>query len=563
MIDITSARTRRRLCGAVAAVLAVLALLVGAAPASAHATLVSSDPAEGEVVATVPDVVTFTFDEPVNLTADAVRVFDAAGDPVDSTAAARDTVVTADLPDSLDDGTYVVTWRAVSSDGHPISGSLTFSIGAPSETVVAPPVDTGPATTLRGDLSVVQAVQYVGLLLAAGLVVFGMWIGGAAVPSQARVRIRLVAGAAAGAGVLAAAAAVPLAGAYQQGLGLGGVASAAAFDLALVGDDVLVLVLMVVGLGVALLGVGHGARGTTAGGRPRLLATAGALVAVVAPALVGHTRAFEPVGLLVVTDVVHLAAGATWLGGLVGLAITLPLLAHREREVALVVSRFSSAAAAVLALLVATGSLMAWRVLGSWSGLVDTAYGRLLLVKIGIVLVVAALAGYNRFRLLPRAGAAVGHGERTATYSVVRRTVLAEAGLLVALLAVTGFLVNVSPRGDGPAAAATAPSRVVTGRLEELRALATLSPGTRGPNTLTLQLQDLAGEPLDGFAAPEVSVRSAASDVDLGRVPVVPTAAGTYAAEVVFPTSGTWEVQVSLRESEFANPVTTLSVEVR
>ncbi|WP_341926127.1 copper resistance protein CopC [Nocardioides psychrotolerans] len=560
MIDITDVRTRRRLCGAVAAVLAVLALLlVGAAPASAHATLVSSDPAEGEVVATVPDVVTFTFDEPVNLTADAVRVFDAAGDPVDSSAEARDTVVTADLPDELDDGTYVVTWRAVSSDGHPISGSLTFSIGAPSETVVAPPVDAAPSNDLRSDLSVVQAIQYVGLLLAAGLVVFGTWIGGAVIPAKARVRIRLVAGAAAGAAVLGAAGAVPLAGAYQQGLGLEGAVSAAAFDLSLVGDDLLVLVLVVVGLGLAVLGIGEVSRV----GRPRLLATTGAAVAVLAPALVGHTRAFEPVTLLVVTDVVHLAAGATWLGGLVGLAITLPLLAHREREAALVVSRFSSAAAAVLVLLVATGSLMAWRVLGSWAGLVDTTYGTLLLVKVGIALVVVALAAHNRFRLLPRARSAVGHRERTATYSVVRRTVLAEAGLLAVLLAVTGFLVNQSPRGDAAAAAAAAPSRVTTGSLEDFTVLATLSPGSRGPNTLSLQLQDLAGEPLDGFAAPEVSVRSAQADVDLGLVPVVPTAAGTYAAEVVFPTSGTWEVQVSLRESEFANPVTTLSVEVR
>ena len=555
MIHASSARTRRRLLGAVAAVLAVLALLVGAAPANAHATLVSTDPAEGAVVASVPDVVTFTFDEPVNLTADSVRVFDAAGDPVVSSAQARDTVVTADLPDHLDDGTYVVTWRAVSSDGHPISGSLTFSIGAPSASVVAPPVDAAPSTDLRGDLSVVQAILYIGLLLAAGLVVFGAWIGGSVIPARARVRIRLVAGASAGAAVLAAAGSVPLAGAYQQGLGLAGAASSAAFDIALVGDDLGVLLLLIVGLGLALLGTG----GVSAG-RPRVLATVGAAVAVVAPALIGHTRAFEPVALLVVTDSVHLAAGAIWLGGLVGLAITVPMLAHRGSEMALVITRFSSMAATVLVLLVATGSLMSWRILGSWAGLVDTTYGRLLLVKIAIVGLVVALAGFNRFRLLPRARSALGHGQRTAAFHVVRRTVLAEAGLLLVLLAVTGFLVNQSPRSDAAPAPAAASSQVTSGTLQEFKVLATLSPGARGPNTLSLQLQDLAGEPLDGFAAPEVSVRS--GEVDLGQVPLVPTAAGTYAAEVVFPTSGTWEVQVSLRESEFANPVTTLTIEV-
>ncbi len=561
MIHGSRVRTRRRLCGAVAAVLAVLAVLLGAGPASAHATLVSTDPAEGSVVATVPDVVTFTFDEPVNLTGDSVRVFDAAGDPVVSEAQARDTVVTADLPDRLDDGTYVVTWRAVSSDGHPISGSLTFSIGAPSETVVAPPVDAAPTSDLRGDLSVVQAIQYLGLLLAAGLVVFGTWIGGTLVPTRARVRIRLLAGASAGAAVLAAAASVPLNGAYQQGLGLAGTASAEAFDLALVGDDVLVLVLLVAGLALAAAGAGSGARTTLV--QRRVMVTVGAAVALLAPALVGHTRAFEPVALLVVTDVVHLAAGAVWLGGLVGLALTVPSLAHRGREMAVVVTRFSTAAATVLVLLVSTGSLMAWRILGSWAGLVDTAYGRLLLVKIGLVVTVVALAGFNRFRLLPRARGVLGHTGhtgRTATFHVLRRTVLAEAGLLAVLLAVTGFLVNQSPRGPGPEVPAVARSQVVAATLQDFQVLATLSPGTRGPNTLSLQVQDLLGEPLDGFAAPEVSVRS--GGVDLGRVPVVPTAAGTYEAEVVFPTSGTWEVQVSLRESELTNPVTTLTVEV-
>jgi copper transport protein len=101
---------------------------------------------------------------------------------------------------------------------------------------------------------------------------------------------------------------------------------------------------------------------------------------------------------------------------------------------------------------------------------------------------------------------------------------------------------------------------VSTGTLGELKVLATVSPGSRGRNTLMVQVQDLTGEPLDGYAAPELSVRS--SEVDLGQVVAVPIAAGTYAAEVVFPSAGTWEMQVSLRASEFDNPVTTVTVEI-
>ncbi len=548
--------TRRGARWLVVAFLVALALLAGAAPASAHASLLSTDPTEGEVLEQAPDVVTFTFDEAVDLTSDSVQVFDAQGEPVESSASTRDAVVTADLPGGLGDGTYVIAWRVVSADGHPISGSLTFSVGAPSETVVPPPVDE-TAASAKGDLGIANAAQYVGLLVAGGLVVFGCWlVGPAGVPTNARPRLRRFLWWSAALAVLAALVGVPLAGAYQQGVGLGGILSSEVLDLSLVGDDVLVLGLQVVGLAVALLATRH----AHLSDRRRLLATAAVAVAVLSPALVGHTRAYEPVWLLVATDVIHLGAGAVWLGGLVGLALTLPALAGREIEAAVVVSRFSTVAATALALLVATGSLLAWRILGSWSALVDTRYGTVLLFKIAVAVVVVALAGYNRFRLVPRVRSAVGHDDRRRAVLGVRDTVVVEGALLLALLAVTGLLVNQAPRDEEDTAAAAAPSRVASGTLDDVKVLATLSPGARGRNTLQVQVQDPTGEPVDGFATPEVSVRS--EDVDLGLVPLVPTAAGTYAADVVFPSAGTWEVQVSLRVSEFDNPVTTLTVDV-
>ena len=115
----------------------------------------------------------------VSLTDQGIRVFDAQGEPVSADATSADTVVTADLPDELDDGTYVVTYRVVSADGHPIAGSLTFSIGAPSETVVPPDVgDADPTRSMKAAVGIVQGLGYVGLLLAAGLVVFQCWMLG-------------------------------------------------------------------------------------------------------------------------------------------------------------------------------------------------------------------------------------------------------------------------------------------------------------------------------------------------------------------------------------------------
>ena len=145
-----------------------------------------------------------------------------------------------------------------------------------------------------------------------------------------------------------------------------------------VGDDLVVLGLITVGLVLGLLAP-----------RARDFATLGVALAIAAPSVIGHTRAYEPVPLLVVTDVLHLAAGSVWLGGLVGLALTLPSLAGRARDAAEVLARFSAVAAGVLGLLVVSGTLLGWRIIGSWSGLFGTTYGRLLLIKVGVVGLVA------------------------------------------------------------------------------------------------------------------------------------------------------------------------------
>ncbi|KAA1418691.1 copper resistance protein CopC [Nocardioides humilatus] len=539
---------------ALAAVLLAGALMgLAAAPASAHASLVSSDPAEGEVLAEAPEQVTLTFDEPVTVVDDGVKAYDAAGDPLDIDAAARDEVVTAELPGGLDDGTYVVVWRVVSSDGHPITGSVTFHIGAPSPSV-SPPHDLPQTddTTMRAVASAVQALSYITLLLAGGLTIFLSWTSrGVRLREEVRRRLVRLLRAASVVAVAVAAVAVPLSGAYQRGAGLGGLFEGASFDPTLVGDDITVLLLQAVGLGLAALLAGRPT--------PSLTGDIGAGLAVWSPALVGHTRAYEPASLLVLTDALHLSAGAVWLGGLVGLAVALPSLAGREGDGALLLSRFSTVAAGLLAVLAAAGTLLGWRILGSWSALVDTTYGRLLLVKVGLALVVLGIAAWNRYGLLPRVSDGA-HEARRRTTHLVGKVVLVEAALLVAILGVTGFLVEQPPRAEATTVPATTGAKVARVTVDDLQVLAVLDDIDGRRRGLTIQVQDLAGEPVDLHARPVVSVRN--TDVDLGSVPVAPTGTGTFRAVVTFPAPGEWEVQVSLKIDEFDNPVTALSVSV-
>src|SRR4051812_25671484 len=109
-----------------------LALLVWASPASAHASLESTSPASGAQLDEAPSEVRLTFSEPVEVSLGGVRVYDANSERVDTGSVhhpgGRGREVVEAVGD-LSDGSYVVTWRVVSDDGHPVHGAFTFQVG--------------------------------------------------------------------------------------------------------------------------------------------------------------------------------------------------------------------------------------------------------------------------------------------------------------------------------------------------------------------------------------------------------------------------------------------------
>ncbi len=531
-------------------------LLATASPAAAHAQLISTDPTEGALLQKAPDQVTLTFNEPVRLTAQEITVYDADGQTLSSEAVSSGTEVTIDLPDAeeLGRGTFVVGWFVLSGDGHPISGSLTFSVGERSDEVAEPPPPPTSSAAVTAVQGIVGGLLYLGLLVAAGLACFVALVlptsyDGDRVRRQVRRLTRL----AAGLGALAALLSIPIASVYARGAELSDVLSG--FDAALVFDELVSAAMLVVGLVVVAATI----RARPPTRRDRFVLLGGAALALAAPAVVGHTRSYQPVPLLIASDIVHVTAGAVWLGGLVGLVLALRALAGREELAATTLARFSTLAGGLLLAVAAAGTVLAWRILGSWSGFVDTGYGVLLLVKIGLALVVAGLGAWNRFRLLPQVRAAAGFAERERAADMVVRAVRVEAVVLVVVLAVTGFLVNRSPR---PAPVEVPPGRtgVQDARLADVEVFAVMSPRRAGPNTILVQLQDEAGEPVIPPRPPELELRS--GTIDLGTVPLENTDTGTYRAYVLIPQGGTWEAQVSLRLTRFESPVTTLRFQV-
>lgn len=313
--------------------------------------------------------------------------------------------------------------------------------------------DESPAVT--ASVVVVQAVGYVGLLAAAGLVMFRVVLlppgeGFARAASRLR-RPAFVAALLAGVAFLAL---LPLTTARQAGRDLSTLADLGAWTVQLDAAPGLTAWLVIGGLAVALGGVVR-----TQLGAPAL---AGAVLALGSLALAGHSRTFGPSWLVLSYQLLHVVTAAVWFGGLIGLwtvlagagrqvsagpgaaAVQAPALTPAQAGA--VVSRFSTAAAASVSMLAMAGVILGWRIVGSWDALFGTTYGVTLLVKAGMALVVVAVAAFNRYRLLPQL-------EGATQWRMLRRTVGVEAAVLVAVLAVTGFLVNQSPREDQAAPA--------------------------------------------------------------------------------------------------------------
>ena len=159
-------------CAAWAGTLVVLLALT--ASAFAHASLVKVEPPDGAVVRAAPAALTLTFNEPVAPLV--IRLVGPDGEPVAlDEVVARNAIITIAAP-RLQRGTHVLSWRVISADGHPVGGSVIFSIGAPSALASA-----GTEKPDRGVIASIWAVRvliYAGLFVGIGGAFFRAWIAG-------------------------------------------------------------------------------------------------------------------------------------------------------------------------------------------------------------------------------------------------------------------------------------------------------------------------------------------------------------------------------------------------
>ncbi len=548
------------------------AVVLWASPASAHASLVEATPAPGSVLTDSPAAVELQFTESVETNSGAIRVYNTDANRVDNAGVSvTGNTVRMALP-SLPDGSYITTWRVISGDSHPIRGAFTFQVGesvdqsATSRKVLNLAdrllTSRGGGTTVGAVYGVTRALIFIGLALLIGGVAFVVLIDRSARTSA---RIHRIVGLGFFLTVLGAVVGLWVYGPYSAGLSGGG-----SFSLL---NETLSTRFGQVGLArLALLAVA-GVLTYWLFARPAVprvwywLAGAVGIALAATPGVAGHASTGDWVPIALVTDTLHVSAMALWIGGLVALAaVTLTAFARTAvPDPPLVLNRFSKMAMTCVGVLIVTGSFQTWRQVGSLDQLRSTDYGRILVVKLllfVVMLVIAAFARETVFRLTWREpdepDAAEPEPDPIEIDSAkevrnLRRSVGVEIVFALMVLVTTAVLVNAVPARTE--AAGSAQGAVgVTLKNSEVAVDITVTPGVSGRNDIHVNTFTPAGSPLDvleikaAFSFP--SRRIAAIDVPLRRL----GPGHYYSPGFDVPLAGTWRVEATPQLSEFEEP---------
>lgn len=528
---------RSRLVAAlVSLVIAVIVALVGSSsPASAHASLDSSDPPPSSILESSPDVIRLEFSESVSPSADAVSLFDESGAAIRGgsvgSGGSPASLVLSGFP-PLADGVYVVVWRVVSGDGHLVQGAFTFTVGALDTSGVDIGALVGDVLEERSGASGVDTVSVIVRWVSFVAVVTAL--GGLAFFVGNLVDRRRVGGVVLGSlVVLTLATLVHLAvqGVYLASTDWSGLIDAGVWGGVLdtrfgVGAIVRLVLISVLVLLVLVVPSDHDRAGrlVTTSWWQSSAALAG-VATLVTFSVGGHPSAVPLAGVAVLVDAVHMGAISLWIGGLITV-----LVAGRERPEA--IGRLSRIATYAAPVAVVTGAWQTWRIGGGYGDLSDTSWGRGMIVKIAVVLVLLTLGGVARLAVRRSLGAGP---------SRMRRLLGTEVVVALAVLAASAYVV-----GESPVVARQPDVYTATLVQGSLIVDLTVTPGVVGNNEIHVVVSPPGGalqrvESLEMRVTPpgDASVPITVSVLDAGP--------NHFVGRVAFTGPGKWKLEILVR----------------
>ena len=521
--------------GFIAALICGAGVVGSANPVEAHAGLKSSQPAASSVLEKSPKEIVLKFAEQVEISFGSIRLFDANSNlivlPAPNYGFTNDVVdaktVRVNVPD-LEPGSYLVIWRVVSVDSHPVQGAFGFQIGSRGKNLAALGVEvlsnSSASNFVKAVMGFARWLSFLGVMVLVGAMLLATQVTGVSRIGKIIYGSLIVA-------VFGSLLVLMMQAPYALGNSMGIVQLFSSVNEVLktrLGTWLLVRV-------VALLFISIIIYKRDLHQKPiwRMAATIFVVVVFATFSISGHPGMRQFSALSIGTDIVHFACVSAWMGGLV----TMVLLGRKwQSESPKVISWFSFMATIAMPIMVVTGVAQAWRMMEGFQNLFSTTYGTVLSIK--VVLVVIAIAAGTKARQIFKGKKVDIEDLKKIKFS---QTIVVESVIGLVVLAVTAVLVSVPPLSVDTSAPFTA-TLVQSNVIADI----TITPATIGSVEMHIVFSPPGGT-LE-------SIKSMTARISLvnGEIPPIPIGMKSigvnhFLANLQLPRSGEWLLELIVK----------------
>ena len=525
-------------------VVALFTVLAPAQVASAHAILLTSEPAPSAVLDQSPTEIALFFNEFVDTVFGKVRILDSSGNDVQTVKPVRDasnkSVVRAPIS-PLEPGTYVVIWRVASADSHPVQGSFTFQIGNTSTDVSA--ISNGQVLERHGLarlFDVIRWVAYLGIVLLIGGI--GLLQAVRTDHLSPRSTLALIGG-------WAFAVLGTLEGLIAYGPHISGYKIYKAVDLSLLSETLTtqygkmqlarLVLLGIIGALIAVIQF----RGTWWW---KIGAWASLVGITLTLSLAGHPVATNPVAFSVGLDMLHMLAVSLWVGPLLIIVYDRNMwLANDESTSAPSLRWFSRTAGFAVPVIVVTGVIQAWLMMDGFGQILESRYGRTLIVKVCLVIVLIALGAVSRVAMQQKRSGSL------------RQSMGVEVLFGLIILALTSTLVAMPPKGEIEPAPLS--STIFQGQMIVELSLTSARVGQSEVH-IVVAMADGSLIQVDSATA-RMSMPS--RDIPNGPIALQETRPNHFLGVTEFAYAGEWVVEILVKQTASSTTLFKITVEIK
>ena len=510
----------------------LLALFILPVTAFGHASVLSSNPSPNESLDTIPEKISIQFSETIQSSFHSLAMYSKEGKeiPLQDIQVSGNTLE-GKWSSSFDEGVYIIKWRVVSGDGHPIEGTIPFQYGGaniPPNQLVGEEHAGFPSTTQI----VLQTLQYLCFAALTGVLFFYLTLAKRPLPDQISSRARRYIWLSYTGLAISIVLSLPLKVTIDADVGwwhaFNGIYLKKVLRSTQFGDIWIMEIVLLLALLVAIMAIWRYFNKVS-------LLTSFILVSalMVCKTFIGHTMDTTHQYLAASMDFLHVMSMALWLGGLLAILIILPKsynpkLTDVDEKTFYwsSIQKFSSWAVLFVMVLFASGIYSSYQHVPTLHSLLNTTYGQLLLGKIGLMTI---MLGFGALHLL--------RGKRKTKKLGLSTGVEFSLGIIVLLIA--ALLTNIQT-------ATSSPGPVEKTEMTENNDQVTLSvtPNETGENLIQVELINSEGVPYTDIE--QLTVVMEPIDVDRGEVKLrlQEKEKGLFKAKSLITMSGKWKVKI-------------------